>query len=52
MHVDKGVKHMRATRPGFTGGAELRVGSIEVETEETYSRQKEEQIYREQERTD
>ena len=23
VHIDEGVKHMRATRPGFTGGAEL-----------------------------
>ena len=23
VHVDEGVKHVRATRPEFTGGAEL-----------------------------
>ena len=22
-HIDEGVKHVRAMRPGFTGGAEL-----------------------------
>ena len=30
-HIDEGVRHAMATRPWLTGGAETRVGSIEVD---------------------
>ena len=30
MHADEGVRHVRATRPGFTRGAELGRGVLKL----------------------
>ena len=30
VHADEGVRHTRATRPGFTGGAELGWGVLKL----------------------